>query len=79
MIMMLPVTMMILLLVLLLVIIIITFVFSSLLFRCPLRFQCAAAWAARAPSPAARSKSPCWPLPLRVTARSFAQPLVAAL
>ena len=34
---------------------------------------------ARAPSTAARSKNPCWPLPLRVTARSFAQPLVAAL
>lgn len=29
---------------------------------------------ARAPSTAARSKIPCWPLPLRVTARSFAQP-----
>ena len=47
--------------------------------RSPLRFQFCAPWAARAPSTAARSESPCWPLPLRVTARSFAQPLVAAL
>jgi hypothetical protein len=42
-------------------------------------FNPAAVWAARARRQRpARSKIPCWPLPLRVTARSAAQPAGSA-
>jgi hypothetical protein len=69
--MMLLVIMMVMLLVLLLVVIII-----FLVVRFYFAFSvCRSMGRARAPSTAARSKSPCWPLPLRVTPRSFAQPV----